>query len=152
MKKIDVRFERKKSLDHIEVIVCAPKEDETVKELLRQLRGQSLQTLSVFDDEGAVCVIDVGEIVLASVHGKLVKIISENGSWYTRRTLQSLEDELDEQHFLRLSRYELVNIDKIRRYDFTVAGTLRLELTGGMETWASRRCIPAIRMRLLGKE
>ena len=152
MKRIDVRFERDKSLDRIEVTVRAPKLDEDVRELLRQLRGEPLQTLTAFDHEGTVCTVDVREIILASVDGKLVSLITEEGSRYTRRTLQALEDELDGQRFLRISRYELVNIDKILRYDFTVAGTLRLELTGGMETWASRRCIPAIRRRLQGKE
>ena len=64
---------------------------------------------------------------------------------------KSLEDILDKQRFVRISRYEIVNLEKILKYDFTVAGTLRIELTGGMETWASRRCIPAIRRRLTGK-
>ena len=59
---------------------------------------------------------------------------------------------LDKKHFLRISRFEIVNLNKVLRYDFTLAGTLRLELAGGIETWASRRCIPAIRKRLLGKE
>ena len=51
-----------------------------------------------------------------------------------------------------LDSIEIVNLDKVLRYDFTLAGTLRLELTGGIETWASRRCIPVIRKRLQGKE
>ena len=50
-----------------------------------------------------------------------------------------------------IKKFQIVNLAKVRRYDFTVAGTLRLELAGGMETWASRRCIPEIRRRLKGK-
>ena len=81
-----------------------------------------------------------------------MRIITGDGSWYTRQTLQSLENMLDKNHFLRISRFEIVNLNKVLRYDFTLAGTLRLELAGGIETWASRRCIPAIRKRLLGRE
>ena len=38
------------------------------------------------------------------------------------------------------------------KYDFTIGGTLRIEFSNGMETWASRRYIPLIRQRLSGEE
>ena len=152
MKKITVRFEPDPTLDHIEVLLRAPERDEEVEALLERLSGHSPETIPVFDGNGNLRALSPGEIISASVEGKLVNIVTEDGSWYTRRTLQSLEEELDGRRFLRISRYELVNLEKVLRYDFTLAGTLRLELTGGMETWASRRCIPSIRKRLLGKE
>ena len=133
MKERKVRFELDPSLEDVEVLIRAPAEDGEVAALLELLGAPADQ------------------IVSASVDGKLVNIVTEDGSWYTRRTLQSLEDALDERRFLRVSRYEIVNLTKVQRYDFTVAGTLRLELAGGMETWASRRCIPEIRRRLKGK-
>ena len=151
MKKIIVRFERDESLDRIEVVVRAAEKDEKVRELLQQLQSESPKTIRVFDGEGTVCALDVREIVLVSVRGKLVNVITENENWFTLRTLQALEEELDERRFIRISRYELVNSDKIRRCNFSAAGTLRLELAGGMETWASRRCIPEIQKRLMGK-
>jgi DNA-binding LytR/AlgR family response regulator len=85
------------------------------------------------------------------MNGKQVEFITEDGVWYMRRTLQSLEDVLDMHRFLRISRFEIINLDKVIRYDFTVSGTLRMELAGGMETWASRRFIPTIRRVLLEK-
>lgn len=151
MKNISVRFEPDPTLTHIDVVVRAPERDAEVEALLDRLSDRPPDTLAVFDGGGSLRALPAGEIILASVDGKLVNIVTEDGSWYTRRTLQSLEEELDERRFLRISRYELVNLDKVLRYDFTLAGTLRLELQGGMETWASRRCIPAIRRRLLGK-
>ena len=151
MKNISVRFEPDPTLAHIDVVVRAPERDAEVEALLDRLSDRPSDTLAVFDGSGSLRALPAGEIILASVDGKLVNIVTEDGSWYTRRTLQSLEEELDERRFLRISRYELVNLDKVLRYDFTLAGTLRLELQGGMETWASRRCIPAIRRRLLGK-
>lgn len=152
MKKVEFRFEREPALTQIEVVIRAPEEDAQVASLIRQLGGEAPETLRVFDGEGGVRSLDTREIILASVADKLVNIVTADGSWYCRRTLQTLEGELDGQRFLRISRYEIVNIDKIRRYDFTVAGTLRLELEGGTVTWASRRCIPAIRKRLTERE
>ena len=151
MDKPEIRLEIDPGLDHVSVVIRAPEENEEVTALLRQLGGAPPGVVTVFDGEGAVHTVAVEEIILASVSGKLVNIVTGDGRWFTRRTLQSLESELNEERFLRISRYELVNLDKVLRYDFTVAGTLRLELAGGVETWASRRCIPSIRKRLLGR-
>ena len=150
MKERSVRFELDPSLGGIEVLIRAPAEDAETAALL-ELLGAPPDTVTVFDGSGLIRALAADQIVSASVDGKLVNIVTEDGSWYTRRTLQSLEDALDARRFLRVSRYEIVNLAKVRRYDFTVAGTLRLELAGGMETWASRRCIPEIRRRLKGK-
>ncbi len=150
MKERSVRFELDPSLEGVEVLVRAPAEDGEVAALL-ELLGAPPDTVTVFDGSGLIRALAADQIVSASVDGKLVNIVTEDGSWYTRRTLQSLEDALDARRFLRVSRYEIVNLTKVQRYDFTVAGTLRLELAGGMETWASRRCIPEIRRRLKGK-
>ena len=151
MKKITLRFEPDPDLDHIDVVIRASAQDEEVAALMARLSAPPSGSLTVFDGLGGLRALSPDSIILASVEGKLVRIITEDGSWYTRQTLQSLEDTLDKKHFLRISRFEIVNLDKVLRYDFTLAGTLRLELAGGIETWASRRCIPAIRKRLLGK-
>lgn len=82
-----------------------------------------------------------------------MRIVTDDGESCTlRQPLQSIENALDGVKFVRISRYEIVNLDKIQKCDFTLNGTLRLELTGGIETWVSRRSIPSIRRRLSGRE
>ena len=152
MKRTEVRFEQEVSLDHIDVVIRAPEKDETVLKLMEQLAGNLPRTLTVSDGGGNIRTIPEEEIILVSVDGKIVKIVTADGSCTTRQSLQRLESALDSQRFVRISRYEIVNLEKVRRYDFTLGGTLRLELEGGIETWASRRCIAAIRKRLMGKE
>lgn len=152
MKQIRVLFEPDPSLDRIEVLIRAPEEDEQVAAIMKRLSSAGSETLAVFDRQDIQKMIPVEEIVCASVNGKLVNVVTENGSYYTRQTLRNLEALLEGHRFVRISRYEIVNLTKVVSFDFTLAGTLRLELKGGMETWASRRCIPLIRKRLWGKE
>ena len=151
LKKVHIRFEQDASLDHIDVVIRAPDQDDSVTDLINRISARPPDMLTAYDENGNVRKLDQKKIVLASVNGKVVDLITDDGIWHIRQTLQNLEDNLDEQRFVRISRYEIVNVEKILKYDFTVAGTLRIELTGGMETWASRRCIPAIRRRLTGK-
>lgn len=152
MKKLNVRFECDPSLEDIEVTVRASERDAEAEALLERLSGLPPDLLTVADAAGALCRIAPDDAVSVSVTGKQIQIVTENGSYTARQSLQSLEAALDGQKFVRISRYELVNLDMVRKFDFTLGGTLRLELAGGMETWASRRCIPAIRARLKGKE
>lgn len=152
MKKLNIRFEQDSSLDCIDVIIRASAEDGEVAALMEKLSGPGQGLLTVFDGYGNVRTIRPEEIILASVEGKLVNLVTAEGSWFTRQTLQNLEAALSKWRFIRISRFELINLDKVLRYDFTIAGALRIEMAGGMETWASRRCIPAIRRKLAGKE
>lgn len=151
MKKLNIRFERSPSLSQIEVVIRAPEQDEAVMELMSRISGEPPDMLMAFDGYGKVCAIKTEEIISASADGRLVSLVTKDGRWFTRLTLQSLEETLDSRWFQRISRFEIINLNHVLQYDFTVAGTLRIELTGGMETWASRRCIPAIRQRLMGK-
>ena len=152
LKKITVRFEQTPSLEEIEVLIRASSPDEQTAALMEQIGSVRREQLTVAVGDGTVSTIPVAEILSVSVTGKQVQIVTANACYFVRRSLQSLESELDDRDFVRISRYELVNLNKVKKYDFTLGGMLRLELEGGMETWASRRCIPAIRRRLMGKE
>lgn len=152
MRKIKIRFQREPDEREIDVLIRASERDAEVDALIRRISGKPPDGLTVKDSGGALVELAPEQIILISVRGNQLQIETEGGSYTLRQTLQSVERGLTGRSFLRISRHELVNMDKVQKYDFTVNGTLRLELAGGMETWASRRCIPAIRRRLNGKE
>ena len=152
LKKIKVRFESDPSLKEIEVLIRASTPDEQTASLMEQIDGGRRKVLTVTVGDGTILSIPVEDVLSVSVAGKQVQIVTANACYFVRRSLQSFESELDDREFVRISRYELVNLNKVKKYDFTLGGMLRLELEGGMVTWASRRCIPAIRRRLTGKE
>ena len=64
------------------------------------------------------------------------------------RSLQDVESMLHSRMFLKISRFEIINLQRVRKFDFTVAGTLKIDFEDGSFTWASRRFIPLIRQRL----
>jgi len=152
MKPIRTRFEPDPALDAVEVVVRAPALDPEVQAILDGLGADKPSSLIVWDTDGAMLAMPVSRIVSVSVVGRQVIVVTTDGRFLSRQSPSSVEDALDPKRFLRISRFEIVNLEKVRRYDFTLSGTLRLELVGGMETWASRRCIPLIRKRLQGKE
>ena len=152
MKKITASFEKDEALSHIDVLFRASERDNEVEAAMRRVLNQNEKKLAVTSEDGSVTIIKTDEIISASVRGKQVLLTAESGVYYSQTALQSIEKELDDELFVRISRYEIVNTEKIRRFDFTLNGTLRIELAGGISTWASRRSIPLIRKKIFGKE
>ena len=148
MKKVKVIFEEDPTLDGIEITIRAAENDEQTKALEARLTGGKTDTLSGVDGDGNVCIFDINDIISVSASGKKVHIITTSNKYTARSSLNEIEKKLTDKRFVRISRYEIVNLDKIIKYNFTLGGTLRLELYGGMETWASRRNIPIIRKKL----
>ena len=151
MKKINVRFARDKTTDDIDVVIRAAEKDDQIVSLIEKLSARGSVKLTLLDRDNCSCVIDEEEIVFVSADSKNVRVTATSGIYCAKQSLQSIE-ELLSRKFLRVSRFELINLSMVRKYDFTIGGTLRIEFNNGMETWASRRYIPLIRQRLSGKE
>ena len=151
MKRIEVRFERDMDLDHIDVLVRASERDSTVTRLMEDISGQPPDSLTVTDTDGITRHIVPDDLIAVSVRDKLTLLTTEDGRYTVRQPLQNMERALDPGRFRRSSRHELINRDKIERFEFMSNGTLRLELTGGIETWVARRCIPEVRSFIKGK-
>ena len=151
MKKLKLRFEQDKTLDKIEIVVRAAEKDAQVTALLESLSKDEPVKLTVLDSDNRASVIDEQDIVFVAAEGKLVRVVTTEGIYKAKQSLQSIESLLS-RSFLRVSRFEIINLKKVRKYDFTLVGTLRVEFDNGMETWASRRYIPLIKERLSGEE
>lgn len=79
---------------------------------------------------------------------KRLRVESEDGTFWIKATMQFAEQNLNPSAFLRISRYEIINLRKVRRFDFSNSGMLSVEMEDGTRLWASRRFISVIRERL----
>ena len=77
-----------------------------------------------------------------------VRICADSGVYDSRQTLSRMEALLNPDRFIRISRFEIVNIRKIARFDFSVAGTVHITFDDGSITWAARRYVRAIQQAI----
>ena len=150
MKIIRVSFKQNDELDDIEVTFSASEKDEEVFSLMKMISDPLVGTLIVCDANGSKVTLAEDRIISISSGNKKLAVCAEDGTYELRMSLQDAEELLNPFMFMRISRYEIINLGKVRRFDFSVTGTLRIEMEDGSETWASRRLIPAIRSRLAG--
>ena len=151
MKRVNVRFEEEAARRNIDVLFTASQRDDQVVALMARVEDPLSVTWSVRNGQGEQVTLPEERIVSISIESKKLRIVADDGDYWLKMTLQDAEKALNPSMFLRISRYEIVNLHKVRQFEFTVTGTLRIEMENGTDVWASRRFIPIIKERLSKK-
>ena len=151
MRRVNVRFIEDTSRDGIDVLFMASEEDEQVKALMARISDPLEYVWEVRDAQGNSVALPEERISSVSVDNKRLRIVAEDGTYWLKMPLADAERALNPSLFLRVSRFDIVNLRKVRRFDFSVAGALRVEMENGDEIWVSRRFIPAVKERLKGQ-
>jgi two-component system, LytTR family, response regulator len=92
----------------------------------------------VIRDKGGAFFLPVGEIEWIEAEGNYVRIHSRTKSHLLRQTLRELEAQLDPEHFVRVHRSGIVNIDFVARVEPWVRGEYRIILRDGTALTSSR--------------
>ena len=146
-----VSFREDSALDKIEVLISAPEKNAQVEDLLSHF-AEKEKYLDLPTEGGRTFRVRTDSII---------RIYSQNRSNYvcvadetirTTASVNELAEKLNTHDFLRVSRFEIINLNKAMRFDFSIAGELKIKLEGNQLVYASRRYIPVIREYLKGGE
>jgi len=89
---------------------------------------------------------------------QIIRIFSENKKVYIRtkddcyevkERIYTLEEQLHDKDFVRISNSELVNVNEIEKLDMSSAGTIKMYMKNGDITYVSRRYVSKIKKVLL---
>ena len=152
MKRVNVRFEAEQGRRDIDVLFRASEEDAQVAELMERVADPLAGVLTVSNAGGSAVSLPEERVIMLSADNKRLRIKTDDDFYWLKTSLQEAERILNPSWFLRISRYEIVNLRKVRQFDFSVSGALRIEMEDGTEAWASRRFIPIIKKRLQRKD
>ncbi|WP_298716893.1 LytTR family DNA-binding domain-containing protein, partial [Chitinophaga sp.] len=106
-------------------------------EKIRNILGESDQ---VFVKDGDRCwFVKLQEIRLFESVGNYARVYFETNKPLILKSLNALEERLDERVFFRANRKHIVNLRMIERIDTYFNGGLLLEMRGGEKIEVSRR-------------
>lgn len=88
------------------------------------------------------------DITRAYVEARKVRICVGKEVYESNKSLSFLEQQLNPDRFIRISRFEIANMRKIASFDFSTAGTVYIRFDDGSITWAARRYVRAIHQAL----
>ncbi|MCR5403939.1 MAG: LytTR family transcriptional regulator [Butyrivibrio sp.] len=69
-------------------------------------------------------------------------------TYEVKKNLRELEEMLDKDRFVRISQSEILNLRKVKSFDFSAAGTIGVELENGESTWVARRRVRDVKQAL----
>ena len=139
--KVEIRVDPARS--EPEAIIYAPRLTPELEALAQRLSEEGPR-LTVYSDRGAQF-IPLTDILRIYAQRQSVLAQTSQGVFTVRQRLYELEDNLAPHRFVRISNGEIVNARMITGMDFSLTGTIRLSLRGGIETYASRRYVSRIR-------
>lgn len=137
------------ALDYLLKPIHPERLEEAVRKVRKSQQGENnaermaeLRTINdrFFVKDGDKCwFVRLGDVRLFESSGNYTKVYFGQFKPLILKSLNALEDRLDERAFFRCSRKHIVNLSAIDRIEPSFNGGLSLYLTGGEEVEVSRR-------------
>ncbi|MCR4586715.1 MAG: LytTR family transcriptional regulator DNA-binding domain-containing protein [Lachnospiraceae bacterium] len=96
-----------------------------------------------------IILLNQNDVTRIYSENRKIIVCSDGKEYRSKQTLVELEKKLDVRRFVRISRFELVNIRRISGFDLSMAGTIKVSLNDGSETWVARRYVRAIQEKFM---
>ena len=148
--KIKVSLRIDPECEQTQVVITAAEKTEMVENIIRaveQCTQGDPTRLTVYDGDRVV-LLKQEEIIRVYVENRMLTVCTASGRYRSRLTLKDFEEMLDGDIFVRVSRFEVVNLKKVKSFDMSIAGTIGITFEDGEETWVARRCVGNIRKKL----
>lgn len=141
---MQVEIKIDETISETKVIILAKQADETVNELVRRISGEHPQVIAGFSGD-TVKILEQEHILRVYTSGGKVYAVTEQGEYTLRLRLYEAEERLDKTRFVRISNSEIVNLRKVKGFDLSYTGTIRVNLWDGTASFVSRRYVSRIK-------
>lgn len=142
-----IEIELKEDIDERKVIIITDVVDAEIEALMERISVERPRMLAGFSGD-SVTLLEPGEIIRIYAAAGKVYAVTLEGEYVLRMRLYELENRLELRAFVRISNSEIVNLKKVRKFDLSYAGTIRVDLTNGDNTFVSRRYMGKIKKAL----
>ena len=132
------------------ILIRTDQQTQEVENIVHAIENcvESRYPLIVGYRDNAMELLSQRDIIRVYVEARRVRIRTEKGIFESHKSLSFLEQLLNPERFIRISRFEIVNIRKIASFDFSRAGTVHIRFDDGTVTWAARRHVRTIQQAL----
>lgn len=102
----------------------------------------------VVDSGESVVLLDQKDIFRIYSEGRQLYVCCADASFTSKLPLQEYEKILIRDYFVRISRFEIVNLMKVSSFELSAAGTIRISFDNGSSSWVARRYVDDIQKTL----
>lgn len=134
--KVEIIIDEK--LDNTYIKIFTPSYSKDIENLQKSLENINNNVIVGFK-ENQVFIIDYEDIIRFYTNDKKIIIETMADTFVSRLRLYEIENRVDKNSFIKISRYEIINIDYVKRLDLSFKGTIAVEFKNNKVSYVSRR-------------
>jgi len=131
--------------DYDEVVIYAREKTELVTKIEQLVNGNTTSIMGY--KNGEITPLENDEIYCFIVENGKVFAITKEEKYLLKTRLYKIEETLDND-FIKLNQSSIANIKKIKKFDSSILGELKVVFKNGYVDYVSRRNIKKIKERL----
>ncbi|CEK34737.1 response regulator, LytTR family,two-component response regulator,Response regulator of the LytR/AlgR family,LytTr DNA-binding domain [[Clostridium] sordellii] len=140
--KIDIDIDKK--YKEIQVILKSPDMDEETLEILEKLKTRKTKYILGKKDK-KIYILDINEVYIFYSENQKVFVETNECKYEVEERLYEIEENLKSTSFVRVSKFAVVNMKKVRNIDMHFNGNLTMNLINNKKENISRRYISKIK-------
>ena len=147
-----IEFLRDPEQKETKIVVVASEQNEKTQALVDELERMLGDTVKAYDGD-RICILKEADLLRVYSEGQRVFCQTDEGIFALRSRLYEMEETLDPNCFVRISKCEIVNVRRILHLDVALTGTIGITLEGNVKTYTSRRYMSKLKAIFgLGRE
>ncbi len=145
---MDIEIKIDENYKEMKIMILTAQITEEVNEIMRKIADVPMRAVAGYIDDTLV-LIEQEDILRVFASEQRVFVQTSEGEYTVKLRLYELEERLDKNVFVRISKSEIINLKKVKRFDLSFSGTICVEMEGNIITYVSRRYISALK-KILG--
>lgn len=149
---LDIKLIIEKDWPKLTVYIKNNERNEDVEGIIAAIKAYSDQKDSMVPVlyKDSMVMLPQHRVIRIFVNDRKVLFQTSERIYESKKPLYEVENELDASVFVRISQSEIINIRKVRNFDFSASGTIGVELENGEQTWVARRRVKDVKKVLMG--
>lgn len=140
--KIDIDIDKR--YEEIQVILRANEMNDETMEILEKLKTTKNKYILGKSDK-KVYILDVKDIYFFYSENQKVFVETEDFRYEVDERLYEIEENFKNTSFIRVSKFSIVNLKKVKNIDMSFSGNLTINFINGKKESISRRYISKIK-------
>ena len=141
-----LKLEKSETQNDIEIIIKYPQENKTVKRLVTLFNSVDMQINCHSDDE--LVIVNASDVWYIESIDKKTIIFCEKGNYLVKDKLYQIYEKLKSVGFVRISKYCILNINKLEKVKTLENSHIEAILSNGSKLYITRKYLPDIKQAL----
>lgn len=130
--------------DEPKVLILTASMTEEINEIVQKLSEKTPHIICGSKD-GRITILEQNDLLRIYASNSKVFAVTDNSEYALRLRLYELEKRLNPRQFVRISNSEIINLKKVKNFDFNFTGTICVEFLNKTKTYVSRRYVSQIK-------